>query len=139
MAHHVGQAEDCAGKIISAPFHPSQLCAVLRDASRSSCGYLVGHCTTADGQVFNADLEYMGEDRCRKLQQLQRVGVEGQVPACDQTITHGTRLQRMKQGPLHEEPHLKYRPKPLKPGRKRAFFDKKCQDQTKVYQARAAV
>lgn len=40
----------------------------------------------ADGQLWRPDLQYVGEEGCHKLQELQRVGVEGQVPACDQAI-----------------------------------------------------
>ena len=31
----------------------------------------------ADGQLCSPDLQYMGEESCHKLQELQRVGVEG--------------------------------------------------------------
>lgn len=48
------------------------------------------------------DLHYMCEEGNYKLQELQCVGVEGQVPACDHAMSHVAQLQCMKQEePMH--------------------------------------
>ncbi len=42
---------------------------------------------TANKQPWSPDLQYMGEEGCHKLQELQRVGVEGQVPVFNKVIS----------------------------------------------------